>query len=222
MSKKNTSVLVSAMGVLTGFSTAFAAAFKKRGGTDEQLYELLVGKKSEDFIAKIVDRATEMVAEAKPAFPIFKTITLGVCKSIKDYREALIKANFRIGDWASDILNKIRVSQFQVQLDLVVRTVADLGFKEAARLDRIYAKAKELGLELCPPEVGPALRLAYPDQPHDEWLRIAMDPISDSGGPLRIFGVVHGDDGQWLDSGSGNPGGLWDSDDQFLFVLPRK
>lgn len=69
MSKK-TSLLVSAMGVLTGFGTAFAAAFKKRGGTDEDLHQLLVGLKSEDFISQITDLAMKMTGAVRDGFHI--------------------------------------------------------------------------------------------------------------------------------------------------------
>jgi hypothetical protein len=164
----------------------------------------------------------EMVAKAKPAFPIFKTVTLGVHKSVEAYRKALSDAGFRIGDWASDILNKIEVSKNQTQLDLVRVTVKDLGFTEATSLKQIYAKAKELGLNLCPDEVGPALRLAYSDKPNGEWIRIAMEPITVSVGRLRIFAVDHDDDDQWLGSDYAYPGSLWASDDAFVFVLSRE
>jgi len=220
MSKK--SLLVSAMGVLTGFGTAFAAAFKKRGGTDEELHQFLVGNKSDDFISQIADLAMKMVGRATAPFPVFKTVTLGVHDSVKAYRKALNEAGFRISDWASDILNKIKLSQNQVQLDLIRISGADLGFKEAVRYDQICAKAKELGLELCPAEVGPALRLAYPDQPYGDWLRIAMESISDSGGYLWIFGVFRGDVDRWLGAGYGGPDGLWGPGDVWVFVLPRK
>ncbi len=210
------------MGVLMGFITNFVAAFTKRGGTDEQLHELLVGKKSEEFIVKVVDLAMEMGKKAKLTFPIFKTITLGVYQSVSAYREALEKAGFRIGAWASDVLNGIQVSQSQVQLDLVVLSVADLGFKEAAQPDQIYARAKELGLELCPAEVGPALRLAYPDQPQGECLRIAMELISGSCGFLGIFEVGYDINGWWLSSDYDNLAGPWFLGGRFVFVLPRK
>lgn len=159
---------------------------------------------------------------------IFKTITLGVYESGKAYRRALAKAGFTIDDCANDILDKIQVSQTKVQLDLVILSVAELGFKEAARYDAIYgydaiyAKAKELGLQLCPAEVGPTLRLTYSDQLRGEWLWIAMDPLPDSDGGLVVFGVAHSSDGRGLRGDDGVSAYLWGPDGRFVFVLPRK
>lgn len=192
------------------------------GVMKEIVRQICDGELTKEQCQLIIERKNPFVSLAAAKFPIFKTITMGVYGSVKAYRDALTKAGFRVGDCASDILNKIRALQSQVQLDLVVRTVAELGFKGATRLDRIYTKAKELGLELCPPEVGPALRLAYPGQPYDEWLRIAMDPISASVGTLSIFKVAHDVDGRWLDSSYVCPDDLWYPGHRFVFVLPRK
>ena len=49
-----------------------------------------------------------------------------------------------------------------------------------ARYDRICTCAIEIGLELCPVEVGPQLRLQYPIQPCSEQLTIATEAIRDS------------------------------------------
>jgi hypothetical protein len=55
------SVFVSALGVLTGFFTNLVAGLKKDGLEDEQIHELLVGKRSEEFLDKIRATAREMV-----------------------------------------------------------------------------------------------------------------------------------------------------------------
>jgi len=103
MSKKNASVLVSAMGVLTGFGTAFAAAFKKRGGRDEDLHQLLVGSKSDDFIAKIVDLAMKMVNAVRDSFYI-------VVDYSKSLAQMIQSGNY---DWVND---NITSSHFPIQV----------------------------------------------------------------------------------------------------------
>ena len=105
-------------------------------------------------------RGELVVSAAKPTLmPVWKMVKLGTCKTPGAYRKALKKAGRSIGDWGDDILGRITCSQEEIDLDLVVLSVADLGFKDGARYADICAKAVELGLELCPAEVGPALRL---------------------------------------------------------------
>lgn len=154
---------------------------------------------------------------ASGQFPIFKTITLGAHQSVHSYREALAKDHFPISGCAGDVLNKIQVRSSVLPVDLVVLSVAELKFSKAARYDAICAKAKEFGLELCPPEAGLALRLAYPDQPYGEWLRIAMNPITCSGGSL-VFVVGHGSEGLVLLKDYSNSSIFWSLSCRFVFV----
>ncbi len=104
------------------------------------------------------------------------------------------------------------------QFDLVHLKVSDLGFPHGATTEEIYQKAKELGLELCPAEVGPNLRLKYTNQPLNEWLRIAMKQLPGRGGGLRVFSVNRDyDGGLWLDYDWAQPGRQWAPDDEFVF-----
>lgn len=163
-------------------------------------------------------------AAVPPTYTVWKTITLGTHKDLKALKAALKSAKCKVSDYANDLLGKpaFTLASEQTEVDLVVRSVKELGFEGNATYAQICAKAVELGLELCPAEVGPALRLAYNDQPHDEWLRIAMEAITDSGGDRLIFHVGHGNDELWLGWGDGNPDRVWCPDDRFVFVLPRK
>ncbi|MFA5798945.1 MAG: hypothetical protein WC892_05200 [Patescibacteria group bacterium] len=107
------------------------------------------------------------------------------------------------------------------QANLIRLTVADLGFDHDPTTDEIYAKAEELGLELCPAEVGPHLRLDYKDQPLGEWLRVAMKQISDPGGDPGVFSVERRADGAWLDVRWAGPAPTWDPDYEFVFRLRK-
>lgn len=151
---------------------------------------------------------------------VFRGLNLGTYKSIENYRQALNRGGFLIGKWGGEILNKILCAQEEKQVDLVVMTVNELGFLHGARYEDICAKALAIGLELCPAEIGPALRLSYKDQPSREWLYIAMEPITDSVGDGDIFAVVHNTDHLWLGSVNGSPGRRWSTSEQFVFVRP--
>jgi len=165
---------------------------------------------------------------AKPVvrnWSAWKTIKLGTgFKNADDFRKTIKDCGMRIGDWANDIIGKpeFTVAARETEVDLVKVTVGDLGFKDGARRDQIYDRAKELGLEVCPSEVGPQLRLQYKDQPLNEWILIGMEPIRASGGDLFVFLVEHNDDGLWLLCNYGNPVLVWSAGYQWVFVRPRK
>jgi len=163
--------------------------------------------------------------EATPKFEIWKTIKLGTgLKTADDFRKAIKNGGMKISNWADDILGKsgFTVITGETEVDLIKVTVAELGFKEGARRDQIYERAKELGLELCPPEVGPQLRMQYRDQPNGEWILIGMEPIRDSDGVLFVFDVVRSGSGLWLYGHYDYPGCVWHADGQWVFVRSRK
>ena len=94
--------------------------------------------------------------------------------------------NIKISNYAQDMLNN---PDFKTQpnienLNLVRLTVKDLGFSNYATTEQIYQRADELGLDLCPVEVGPHLRLSYSGI---DWMFIAMKQISDRDGSARVF-----------------------------------
>lgn len=124
---------------------------------------------------------------------------------------------FKVSTWAEQILDKVTFSKNKQELELEILSVKDLGF-DLATTQEFYTKAKERGLELCPAEVGPYLRLRYTDQPKGEWLVIGMEPIAGSSGDLRLFDVVHDDSDCWLRAYYGNPGDVWDGSLRFVFL----
>jgi hypothetical protein len=155
---------------------------------------------------------------------VWKTIKLGTHKTAADLKAAITSSDCRIADWADNLMKQaaFTLAAEETEVDLVVKSVADLGFTPATPYRTICVKAQVLGLALCPSEVGPQLRLQYLDQPKGEWLRVAMDPITGSGGSLGIFDVGRDGNGRWLDWSYGRPGSEWDPDYRFVFVLPRK
>lgn len=97
--------------------------------------------------------------------------------------------------------------------------VGDLGFTRNPTTDEIYARAEELGLELCPAETGPHQRLKDLEQPLGDWYRIAMKQIADRGGNPDVFRLEHDGLGLWLDGHWARPDDEWGLDDQFVFRL---
>ncbi len=104
-------------------------------------------------------------------------------------------------------------------IKLVRLKIKDLGFTESANTDQIYDKARELGLELCPPEVGLYQRLKDKDQPFNEWYRIAMKQIAGRGGYLGVFNLGRRGGGLWLNDDWADPRDKLDPETEFVFRL---
>ncbi|MDH5442142.1 MAG: hypothetical protein OEX08_00860 [Candidatus Nomurabacteria bacterium] len=155
-------------------------------------------------------------------FKVWKTIKIGTGLSTAEgFTDAIHKLGAKVSDWANDIMKQkaFTVAKEETEINLVKVTVKELGFKEGATYEDICNRAKELGLELCPAEVAPQLRLQYTDQPKGEWLRIAMEPIVGSGGYSNVFEVAHDDDDLWLNWNVGTSDYFWHSDNCFVFCL---
>lgn len=145
-------------------------------------------------------------------FEIWKTITINKKPSTK---------GINISSYASDMLKKVKWNKKQT-LDLVKVTVQDLFNDENIHTtDEIFAKAKEQGLDLCPPQVGLQLRVEYKDQPMNEWLYMGMKLMTDSYGYPFVFKLDRSDDGLWLNNGWAGPDITWGPEDEFVFSLRK-
>jgi hypothetical protein len=155
---------------------------------------------------------------------IWKRITLGTHKGVNSLRTALDAARVRVGDSADEILGRpaFGLSKTSMDVDLVVASVAELGFHDSAPLADIYWRAGELGLELCPAEVAPLLRLQYVNQPLGEFLNIAMRPIATYGGELIALSVANAGTGPLLIGGEGRLDVVMNWRARFVFVRPQR
>jgi len=140
-----------------------------------------------------------MVEQVKPEFRIWKTIKLGTgLKDCDDFLDAIKSAGWEFPKVGT--IRMLRDSAFKTatkecEVDLVLVTVAELGFEfdSSTRRDEIFKRASKLGLKLCPPEVGPQLRLQYKEQLDEEWINIGMEPIDSPNPSLFVVGR-HGPD----------------------------
>lgn len=134
--------------------------------------------------------------------------------------DALKRKNIYLTDWGKDILYKTEFSKERQVYELVRFTVKQLGFPKAkgATTDEIYKKAEELGLELCPAEVGPQLRLQNSTK---DWMLIAMKQISDRDGDPDVFDSDCDGEQLKLCGIRAKPGDRWLSDREFVFRLRK-
>ncbi len=145
-------------------------------------------------------------------------------QSEKQLEIALERAGMKISDYALHMMKQkeLKTAKDPEQIDLVRLTVGDLfNDQKAHTTDDLYKKAEELGLELCPAEVGPHLRLQLKDQPMGEWFCIAMKQISVPGGSPDIFDLLRVGDGMWLSNDWANPASEWDPRYEFVFRLRK-
>lgn len=117
-------------------------------------------------------------------------------------------------------------------IETVELTVSGLGFQQGAPLDRIFQRAGELGLSLCPLELGPYMRLQYQDQP--EGLSAGSQRHQAPSGSITIASAVLTDDHDfpkgfylrsmggalWLRGYIADYLHIWDPNDHFIFAEP--
>lgn len=170
--------------------------------------------------AELAETLQEALLSQPPKFPVWKTIRLGTgLKTANDFRRALETDGFKIGKWANDIIGRpsFTVATQKTEIELIRVCTAELGFNNGATCGDIYRQALRLGLKPCPNEVAPQLRLQYNNQPNDECLNIAMEPIIDFDAYPRIFSVQRHCE-KFLYSCCGSPGYFWDNNSQWIFV----
>jgi len=165
------------------------------------------------------------MAPATAPITVWKTIKLGTRhKTADDFRTAFQAVGCYIADGAHDILRSaaFQTAEQETEINIIVTSVAGLGFQRFATYEEICARARELGLELCPPEVGPQLRLQHLTQPSINWLYIAMEPIVHSSGRFVIFSVDRSiDGGRYLATRYIASNSNWFYNGRFVFVKPR-
>jgi hypothetical protein len=160
---------------------------------------------------------------------IWKTVMLGCCNiSWNSYPDALEKHGFEIFALTGLIFKRMCIAKNKIQIALVRKRVADLDLSKGGTLKQIHPAAQELGLNFCPSEVGPALRLNYPDQPDGEKLIIAMWPIDINLGGLSevldVFTVENVKGHRYLSSFdvcNRRRDHIFRADDELVFSIPE-
>ena len=157
--------------------------------------------------------------------PIWKTIEIGSFPDSIALRNALNAADCAIGGQAEEILARpaFTVVARKMQIDLVAVSPAELGFDgDAVSLADIYVRASQLGFRPAPAEVGPQLRLQYPDQPMGEFLIVGMEPIRTWSDEPVILTVANGGAGLILIGQCGRASAKVALTSRFLFARSQE
>lgn len=161
--------------------------------------------------------------ESFPDDKIVRTsIEIGT-KTGKEYGDIFKSEGLQMSDYSQKLLNEVVALKSPEKIDLISFSVEQLGFEDNVTLDEIHKRAKELGLELCPPQVGPELRLSYRDQPSGERLWVAMESITVHDGYPHSFYLVRTNDGVLhLRDNWNSPAGKCNLYNKLVFRLPKK
>lgn len=150
---------------------------------------------------------------------IFKTVEAGALPA-GDLLSELKKDGHYVSDYAKELIEKMPLGKIQ-NINLCKMTLAEMGFTKPATWAQILERVRELG-DVCPPEVGPLLRLADTKQENGSWYYVAMESIADSDGSPGIFCVRRDDDGKsWLYALWVNPDYEWDLGNGIVFRLRK-
>ena len=139
--------------------------------------------------------------------------------------------SIRLNEYAEKLLSddKFIPSKNKYSVTTVTLTVKDLGFPEGATMPQIVKRASDVGLGLCPLEVGPYLRLEYLDQPEGNTenhisqqaptgsLTIASEIISEDDNFPKGFYIRKIDGELWLRGYVADDLHVWNSEDHFIF-----
>lgn len=163
-----------------------------------------------------------LLSKQAKSWPVWHTVELGTQRNAGTMKAAIENAGMYVSLRAEDIFKEVTFTQKKHRLNLVVVTVAELGFPDIATTAQIFEAAQKQRLALCPAEVGPQLRLQYKNQPRCEWNFIAMKPVVGPDGALELFDVAHNDDG-WLELSAdlGHDDSKWQSYHRFVFVTGK-
>lgn len=111
-------------------------------------------------------------------------------------------------------------------------SVADLGFREGATFAEMRTRVADLGMSLCPLELGPCLRLQYLDQAEGSMghaatlhcappgsLTVASPPLDEDDETPKGFYLRRIDGTLWLRGYRSSAGHVWSPDDQLVFIV---
>jgi hypothetical protein len=157
--------------------------------------------------------------------PVWKRVTLGHYRGVNAVRAALDAARVRVGDLADEAMGRPAFGFSAgppLTVDLVVLTPADLGWASEVTQRDVERRALQQGLDLCPAEVAPLLRLAYLEQPVGEFLRIAMNPVATWSGTAVGLTVANGGTGPILIGGEARPDIRFAPATKFVFMRPQR
>ncbi|MFZ2484503.1 MAG: hypothetical protein WAX80_02330 [Minisyncoccia bacterium] len=168
------------------------------------------------------DSLKPVVVSNPTEFPVWLEIEVGG-KSKGELIAANKTAERETSTYAADIMGKDAWKSGQVEVVKFARVkVRELGFTKNPTTQEIWNRIEELGHSLCEPADGPALGVAFKDQPTGDVCWMAMKQIADSDGDPSVFGLERGGIGKrWLRTRWVLPYDEWNLGNGFVFRLRK-
>lgn len=126
--------------------------------------------------------------------------------------------------------DRFPTSNAKYSVNTVELTVRDLAFPDGAALPQIFERASELGLESCPLELGPHMRLQYLDQPEGNTKNLSQQHQAPLGSITIATPIISEDDNfpkgfylrkingkLWLRGYTADHLHVWNPGDHFIF-----
>jgi hypothetical protein len=151
--------------------------------------------------------------------------------------EKLRQSSIMLNEYGERLLadDRFKTSEIKYSLQTVELTVGDLGFPDGATTKQIFTKARVLGLQLCPLELGPYLRMEYLDQT-EEYSGDSLQRHQAPSGSITIASEILNEDDDfpkgfylrkingvlWLRGYRADYLHVWNPDDQFVFCHNKK
>lgn len=155
---------------------------------------------------------------------VWKTITVGTYRSPLALHDALVAQGVHVGGLAGQMLRlpAFTLTAAPAHLDLSLIPIGELvPGSDRASFAAIHARAIAAGFDLCPAEVGPQLRLQYPEQRIGEYLSIGMEPLPTADGSDACFVVGNGGAGLVIVGRTVGPDSMAASRSRFVFARRR-
>ena len=149
-----------------------------------------IGKLFSNFFSWLPDHIEHVYASFPEGKISRETINVGI-NTGREYRNMLKQKGIYINSFANQLLKSPEFTTLQSpeQIKLISLLVGDLGFTSRPTITKLYQKAREHGLELCPPAVAPEYLMQNPKLRQNDGKLVAMKQITDSNGYPCIFEV---------------------------------
>lgn len=156
-----------------------------------------------------------MLADSSRTF----SVDLSLCADAGEIKKALRSMQCHFSSTAEKMFDMLG-SHEQASVKCIVISVEDLGFEHEVPYCEVCARAISLGLQCCPPVLGPQYRLQYGDQPEGECLFVGMSALFVPDGCPGIFSIQNIKNTLWLGWHNGSDTYRCKPKFRFIFRIP--